>query len=315
MSKGFSTNQKGSALITALFIMTLITIAATAMTMRVQLDIYRTHLTLNTDKHYYASQLVTFWAMSELSKRKKIYAVTDAQGRIAQFPKKLQLIYPPFELSGSLYDLQSRFNINNLTDPNYFLTMLHFLDDFKTKLSKDKKKQLVRAINQWVSPYNPGHDKDNVLSYYLGQNPSYQPAHQLFYNLSELRLVKGVNSAIYNTLSPQLTALPEITPFNINTMPSQLLPILGYGLNKEQVKLILKKRSHHGIKSQEKLNQLLNKLNIPTTQITLNSRYFLCIAKVSSNDLSFVYSTILKRTQDKKGKTSVSVLGESINTQ
>ena len=81
--------ETGSALITALFIMTLITIAATAMTMRLQLDIYRTRLTLTTDKLNYASQFVIFWAMGELSNNKNRYFTADLNGKVAEFPKAL----------------------------------------------------------------------------------------------------------------------------------------------------------------------------------------------------------------------------------
>lgn len=59
-------NNKGGALLTALFIMTLVAIVATAMSIRLQTDIYRTRLVLTHDKLYLASQAVTFWALGEL---------------------------------------------------------------------------------------------------------------------------------------------------------------------------------------------------------------------------------------------------------
>jgi general secretion pathway protein K len=59
-------SMNGSALISALFIMTLIAIAATAMTLRLQLDIYRTRLLLTTNKQHYAAQFATFWAIDTL---------------------------------------------------------------------------------------------------------------------------------------------------------------------------------------------------------------------------------------------------------
>ena len=62
----------GSALLSALFIMTLIAIAATAMSTRLQLDIYQTRMTINSDKLYLASDVVKFWAMEQL-KQKSIF--------------------------------------------------------------------------------------------------------------------------------------------------------------------------------------------------------------------------------------------------
>jgi general secretion pathway protein K len=78
-------SHRGSALISALFIMTLVAIAATAMSTRLQLDIYRTRLTLITDKLYLASQYVTFWAMSELTYSKKKVAGQRPSGYGAYF--------------------------------------------------------------------------------------------------------------------------------------------------------------------------------------------------------------------------------------
>jgi general secretion pathway protein K len=48
----------GGALLTALFIMTLVAIVATAMSTRLQLDIYRTRLIVTYDKLYLASQAI-----------------------------------------------------------------------------------------------------------------------------------------------------------------------------------------------------------------------------------------------------------------
>lgn len=306
--------QTGSALISALFMMTLITIAATAMTMRLQLDIYRTRLTLTTDKRYYAAQFVTLWAVSELANPKKTFSISDSTGKVAQFPQQFSNRYPPFHLNGSLIDLQSRFNLNNLTDPKYMLTMLRYLDNPKIKLSQESKKRLVTTINQWISPYEPGHDKDNLIAYYLAERPAYLPAHQLLRSVSELRLLKGVNASIYQILAPQLSALPEITPININTASPELLHALGYGLSEEQVDDILTTRADKGIKDDGKLGQLIKKLNIQANQVTLKSQYFLCAAEVTNDNFTFTKFSILKRTQNEHGKIIVTLLNESFNT-
>ena len=57
--------SKGSALISALFLMTLIAIVATAMSSRLQFDIYRTRLVIASDKLYLSSQYVMFWALDK----------------------------------------------------------------------------------------------------------------------------------------------------------------------------------------------------------------------------------------------------------
>lgn len=306
--------QQGSALITALFIMVLVTIAAVAMTLKLQLDIYRTRLNLTTNKQYFAAQFVTFWAMNELSNKKNTFSTSQSNGMVSQFPPSLSKQYPPFYITGGLYDLQSRFNVNNLTRPNLFLSMFHVLEDSKIKLDLQEERRLVMEIYYWLSPYRPGNDKDNLMPYYLQQDPPYLPAHQLLYNISELRLLNGVTAFIYNKVSPKLTALPEQTPLNINTMPPELLHILGSGLSKEQVERILKIRGKKGIHNPGKLTQLINELHIPQEQVTIASQYFVCITNVNYDNSALTYYTILKRTRSKDGKISVSLISESLNT-
>jgi general secretion pathway protein K len=306
--------QVGSALITALFIMTLITIAATAMTMRLQLDIYRTRLTLSADTLDYASQFVTFWAISELANKNDTYSVADLDGKVAQLPNQFKKFHAPVVLTGALYDLQSRFNINDLSNPSYFITLLRLLDSPSLRLETDEKRLLVMGINQWLSSYKPGGEKDNSLAYYLSQKPPYLPAHQLLHSLSELRLMQGITAPLYNALAFQLSALPEVTPLNINTMPPSLLHILGYGLNEEQIELILKKRAKKGIQNPAKLAALLKRINVRPEQVTLSSQYFLCIATASSEELTYVKYTVIKRSQNKQNTPVVTLISESVNT-
>ncbi|WP_269570247.1 type II secretion system protein GspK [Legionella tunisiensis] len=126
--------KEGSALISALFIMTLVAIAATAMSTRLQLDIYRTRLTINSDKLYLASQALSFWAMDELTHKKKApFLVGDTYGKVASFPTKLQRLYPEALIEGGLYDLQARFNLNNLTDKNIRLSFYNYLNRYHHK--------------------------------------------------------------------------------------------------------------------------------------------------------------------------------------
>ena len=48
-------------------------------------------------------------------------------------------------------------------------------------------------------------------------------------------------------------------------------------------------------------------------QITLESSYFLNVAHASSENLHFTMYTLLKRSKDKKGKLSVTILRQSFN--
>jgi general secretion pathway protein K len=306
--------KRGSALLTALFIMTLVAIAATAMSTRLQLDIYRTGLLLTSDKLYLASQSVTFWAMNALSAQNIPFKINNKNGALAELPPHLQRLYPDVVMNGKLYDLQSQFNLNNLQDRKYHLLFLKLLENTHIKMSAVQSKLLINAILYWISPYQPGRGHDEYLSFYTAQKPSYLPAYQLMQSVSELRLVRGVSRALYSAMLPNLIVLPEITPININTAPPVMLKSLGNGLNDAQVEEIMHERAEKGISSMEKITELLQKLDLSREQITIESNYYLSVATLSSDDLNLTSYTVIKRSKDNRGRISVGIVRESLNT-
>lgn len=311
-SLSITTSRKGSALISALFITSLVAIAATAMSARLQLDIYRTHLTLVSDKLYLASQAVSFWAMSKLSKEKIYFNKADAQGKVGEFPKQYQRIYPEFTVEGSIYDLQARFNLNNLTDKGYYSFFLHLLNNTFPGLTSKEQLNLTFAIHQWISPYTPGSGNDDLINYYLQQTPPYYPGQALMQSISELRLIQGIDANNYRLLEKYVTALPKITPLNLNTAPPILLMGLGNGLNEIEVNELLTARAKKGIKKDE-VNALLERLKIRNEQVTLVSEYFMSVAIVNSGNLKLINFSIIKRHKDQAGNLSVQIIRESLN--
>lgn len=305
----------GSALISALFIMTLVAIAATAMSTRLQLDIYRTHLALMSDKLYLASQGVTFWAMDALDSKHKQLTHIDKEGRVMRFPKKLQDIYPGIVLKGALYDLQARFNINNLQDKKFYIVFYRLLEQSLAKSSHAaERRTLFNALTYWISPYQPGRGQDQMVTYYLKQKPPYFPSYQPMQSISELRLIQGVTQDIYQKLVSNLTTLPVVVPININTAPDILLKTLGKGLTPTELEELHNAQGKDGITDLKDIAEFIQKLDIPTNQITIESTYFLCKAIAQSEDLTLTTYTVLKVHKDKEGLVSTQIVSESFQT-
>ncbi|AWN74492.1 type II secretion system minor pseudopilin GspK [Legionella anisa] len=304
---------KGSALLTALFIMTLVAIVATAMSTKVQLDIYRTKLILTHDKVYLSSQAVTFWALGELNNNKNKFTKADAQGIVSVFPRDMEHIDSTVTLSGALYDLQAQYNINNLENRKSMLGFINLIGVALPQIPEAERVKLTLAVNDWLSPYDLARGKDNYLSYYMSQKPPYYPSHQLMSSKSELRLVKDVSAPLYLALEPLITTLPESTPININTAPIKVLKSLSSSMKETQLNELLKARKENGIKDLSKVSEILKKLNIANDQVTLESTYFLSIASATSDNLTLTVYTVFKRSRDKNQKISVNVLRESFN--
>lgn len=306
-------NTKGSALISALFIMTLVAIAATAMSTRLQLDIYRTRLSIAADKLYLASQIIQYWGLSELANPNQKLNKADASGKVLDFPAKLQAIYPSVLIKGALYDLQARFNINNVADKNFQTSFQEFLKASAKKLEPQQRINLSLAAFNWMNLYQPGEDEANNLDYYLKQKPPYYPAHGLMQNSSEFRLLIGVNASLYRELQQYLVALPELTAININTATKPVLSTLSFGLNEEEVKVLLDARGKNGFKDLAQISPLLQKFHIRPDQLTLESQYFLSVAHLNSQDLNLTSYAILKRKKDRSGKFKVNIISVSLN--
>lgn len=306
--------KSGSALLSALFVMSLMTIAATSMLWNLQSNIYRTQLIVSSQNKHYALQLANFWAMSELGDPHKLFTRVDKYQRIAVLPPDLQHLYPGYDIEADLYDLQAKFNINNISDTQYFAMIERLFKRIPLKLPPYEMKQLFLLMNQWIKNYDPKYEPAPLLDYYLLQKPPYLPAHQLMQSISEIRLIKGVTPRVYRQLESYLTALPAITPININTASSWLLHILGNGLKDGEVDQILEARASKGITDENKFSILINHLNIPASQVSLRSNYFLSIATVTDKNGSTIQYTVFERTWDKQGKLHLSILNNTVNT-
>ncbi|HAT6936499.1 TPA: GspK family T2SS minor pseudopilin variant LspK [Legionella pneumophila] len=304
---------QGSALLTALFIMTLVAIVATAMSTRLQQDIYRTRLVIIQDKLYLASQAVTFWALNELLDKNNRFTKTNQLGMVAQYPKNMESIYNQVQLSGGLFDLQARFNLNNLVEKKSIPTLMHLISHVYSKATSREHANIALGVKHWLLAYDLGRGEDLYTSYYLSQKPPYYPSHQLIKSKSEFRLIKDVSAPVYLTLEPFITALPESTSININTAPKQILMSLGDGLSDSQANELITARGEHGVTDLKEINELLKKFNIPSDQITIESQYYLSVAYAKNDEFSLVVYSLLKRSRDRKGKLITSVIRESIN--
>ncbi|WP_133130586.1 type II secretion system minor pseudopilin GspK [Legionella yabuuchiae] len=302
--------SRGSALLTALFIMTLVAIAVTAMSTRLHLDIYRTRLTINSDKLYLASQGVTFWAMDLLSNPE----FNNPLPETTEFPKSNESLYPQINTKGRLIDLQARFNLNNLQDKRYEVTFNQLLEQVLKSINANERKTIVTGTEHWVMPYKPDRGADRLGGIYKTNKPPYLPSHQPMTSVSEFRLVNGVTANTYQVLLPYITALPEITAININTASKPVLMSLGNGLTESQVADLKMIINDSNSKDLAKLSMQIQKFNIPSEQITTESIYYLSEAVTKSEHLSLINYTLLKRSKDEKGNVTVTIELESLNT-
>lgn len=69
-------------------------------------------------------------------------------------------------------------------------------------------------------------------SYYLGLQNGYSPSNQKFYNIEELKQVRGFKGNNYKLIEPYITAQPNVeTQVNVNTASGLLLASLSTQLD------------------------------------------------------------------------------------
>src|SRR3990167_4056063 len=301
MTTWYKKMYQGSALLSALFIMTLVAIAATAMSLRISMDIYRTRLTILSDQLYLSSQLISFWSISKLIHERTL-PVFAGRDLLFSFPLTIHSSDPNISLQGNIYDLQSRFNINNLIEKKNIPGFIILLKQV-AHLNQEQAKKIAEATHHWITEFNFNEGQNQYTNYYLKQNPAYYPGYQLLQNISEFRLIMGVTSQIYQNLLPYITALPQKTLININTASPSVLMTLG--LDENKVNQIISSRGKEGFKPGTELNELLNELHLSFNSITLESQYFMSIGRVRHPDLNLNTVVILERVKQKNQKIAV----------
>ena len=215
-------HQEGVVIVVALFIVALVATMAYVMMERLARDTRQTTLILrNTQAEMYAQGSIA-WAIDQLSNdwiRQKNNQIIDAIPIKSAVNEK-----QGYKISSTIYDMQARFNINNLNNPEALAGFKRLLHAVKPDLTEEQIVEISQAIFYWLTPQA----QDGLLNkYYAELSVPYRAAGRLMQSVSELRLVKGMTPALFNALRPYITALPMATKINVQTADIPVLMSLG----------------------------------------------------------------------------------------
>ena len=216
--------QSGVALITALLVVALATVAAVGMAARQQLDIRRTGNLLHSEQAYTYLLGAESWARVVLADDLRNNQTDSANDDWANKPVSL---VEGGMVTGTVRDAQGLFNLNSLVvggqpDNPAIERYRHLLE------ALDLPVELVDPLVDWldvdVNVRFPDGAEDQT---YLLLQPPYRSANQPLADISELRLVRGYEPEIIEVLRPHVTVLPGPTPINVNTAPAAVLRSLA----------------------------------------------------------------------------------------
>ena len=286
--------QRGAALLSALFITAIAAVLATALAVQARLLINQAQIVRTVNQNYLAMQGVQDWAIANLSNG----AQQRHNKRMTQHPLKLTFPtqnYHALTLNGRLFDQQALFNINDLQDPRQQWRLVRLLQTVAPKMDRQQGWQMVLAITAWLR-------SGNVDNYYLHQQPPYRRAQQPMLDIKELRLVRGVNAAIWRQLQPYITALPisrnKPLPLNINHVTAPVLQTVNQHLSLGQARLIVDcVRRHGGFQDIAQFNKLCVQIPLhqpALTGVATSSQYYLLRAQAAQGKEQAQLVTLLQ---------------------
>ena len=284
--------SRGIALITAMFVVALSTIAAVAMFESSNIAVRRASNLVESETALWYADGVESWVKGILkldAKTNEIDSLGDIWARPVDF-----LPIDNGTLRGRVEDLQGRFNLNNLATKDVaqlkiYLAQFQLLLDAIGGDAAIKATGLGSAIRDWVDADNERIDLNGAEdNEYQGLDPPYRAANRPMLSASELLQVRGVTPALYAALKPFVTALPTIgTKINVNTASPQVLSTLSKTIDRVAMMKFVETRLKVPAKTaQEVLNGGANSFIgpdndlKPENQIEVRSRYFQLQAEV-----------------------------------
>jgi len=233
--------QKGVALVTALLVVSLATVAAVAMAARFQVDLRRTGNLLNGEQAYAYAVAAESWAYVILRRDRK-------ESEHDSLDEDWSTALPPIPVEGGFVnghveDLQGRFNVNNLVGNSGKVDTVQ-MDYYKRLLEVlGLEAALAPALQDWIdadidATFPDGAEDDE----YLRADVPYRAANRPLVDISELRLVKGYTPEVLAVLEPHVTALPAATVINVNTATPVVLQALHADLEEGDVEQLLEAR-------------------------------------------------------------------------
>lgn len=280
--------QGGIALITALLLVSIATIAAVTLAARQQYDLRRTANLLDGDQAYAYAEGVEAWA--------RLILARDAEDGQTDHLREIwatQLVPMPVpggEVTGRIRDAQGRFNLNNLINDSGGENPLA-VERYRRLLNLlELTPELADTLLDWLDPdielrLNGAEDND-----YLLETPPYRAANRRLSSPSELYQVKGYDAEAVRRLRPFVTALPQTAALNVNTLvvpedqprPYVLLQMLVEGMGESEARQLVAGRGEDGYASVDAFAQepALAGRDLALDNLAVSSRFFVVEAEV-----------------------------------
>jgi len=295
--------NKGTALVTALLIVALASVIATAMLKQQHVDIRRAENMVKGDQAVLYLQAGENW-VKQLLVRDRLAGKSDS------LSDNWAKIDETFDIDGgviqiSIEDLQGRFNLNNLLDKEGKPSKPDLTQFRNLLVALEVDPELAQPVLDWIdADINVSLPTGAEDQEYLALEQAYRSANSAFVSSTELMLVKGFSREIFDKLAPYITALPERVEINVNTASVPVLAaVLGTSL--VEAETVVSGRPEQGYKDITEFRGEQALAGKKVTGITIESQFFLTRVIVGLGRYNASQSSVIAR--DNK-KTSLPVV-------
>ena len=317
--KQFKQKQRGVALIVVLLIVAIVSVLATEMGGRLQLQIKRaSNIKDNNQAFWYAM------AAEQLA-RKSIKLLIDEHGKVIHLDQEWdkEFVYPidGGGIQAQLVDMQSCFNLNALKisgtstgggkrplleDRKLAFKLL--LDEVEPKIPSYNIDVLRDSLVDWLDADDTPSDYGVEDSEYESLQFPYVAANNYMLHKSELRLINGVEAPWFRALLKLVCVLPNESLFkiNINTVTEENAAVLAAatGLSLSDASSIIANRDAKGYQT---VAEFLNDPSIQALKLNTDKQawfdvttsFFILHTKAQYHDASFAMQTLFEVDKSK----------------
>lgn len=220
-------------------------------------------------------------------------------------------------ISGTICDLQGRFNLNSLAgtsssgrytvDQATFVRLLQSvtLADGES-IDQQQAEDIGDAVIDWIDPDSDERENGGAESHYYNDlELPYRAANRELLSVSELLWVKGIDRNIQLALAPFVVALPSSVSINVNTASGVLIRSINelsnlHPLSDSDAQTIIEVRDGFdntgpGFSSISDFVSAHPVENLDTSRLSVKSDYFLLDASIQFLDRKFRMYSILHR--------------------
>jgi general secretion pathway protein K len=311
--------QRGVALIIVLLIVAIVSVVATEMGSRLQLQVKRaSNIKENNQAYWYAMG-------AEQYARKSINLLmkTDGDKIYLEQPWSQEFVYPieGGGIQAQLIDMQTCFNLNSLrttgssagTPPANATGPIDVFGDLLEKADLQippfNAETLRDSLADWL-------DDDDIIQGLGAEDSDYESlrfpylaANNFMAHKSELRMVNGVELKWFDKLMPLLCVIPgsDLLQININTVTVENAAVLAAvtGLDITQTKSLITNRSPEGYDTVADFIAEKEFSGVTLTQqqesmLDVTTKHFILHTKTKYNNATFSMATVFFVDQSNK---------------